>query len=167
MNWEQHKKIPPNIVCALLGFVTSAVSSLQPHGLLCPWLLCPRLLCPWDSPGMNTGVGCHFLLQGTFPTQESNPGQVDSLLYEPQGRPVILERVACPFSSGTFRPRNQTGVSYIAGGFFTSWATQVCILLNFLTFTHWLAFLFLKMFCKFFSLLPCNPLQTLIFLLSR
>ena len=22
-----------------------------------------RLLCPWDSPGKNTGVGCHFLLQ--------------------------------------------------------------------------------------------------------
>ena len=31
-------------------------------------------LCPWDSPGKNTGVGCHFLLQGIFPTQESNPG---------------------------------------------------------------------------------------------
>ena len=26
------------------------------------------LLCPWDSPGKNTGVGCHFLLQGIFPT---------------------------------------------------------------------------------------------------
>ena len=22
-----------------------------------------RLPCPWDSPGKNTGVGCHFLLQ--------------------------------------------------------------------------------------------------------
>ena len=26
-----------------------------------------RLLCPWDSPGKNTGVGCHTLLQGIFP----------------------------------------------------------------------------------------------------
>ena len=26
-------------------------------------LLYNRLLCPWDSPGKNTGVGCHFLLQ--------------------------------------------------------------------------------------------------------
>ena len=25
-----------------------------------------RPLCPWDSPGKNTGVGCHALLQGTF-----------------------------------------------------------------------------------------------------
>ena len=31
-----------------------------------------RLLCPWDSPGKNTGVGCHALLQGTFLTQELN-----------------------------------------------------------------------------------------------
>ena len=33
-----------------------------------------RLLCLWDSPGKNTGVGCHFLFQGNFPTQELNPG---------------------------------------------------------------------------------------------
>ena len=32
-----------------------------------------RLLCPWDSSGMNTGVGCHALLQGIFLTQGSNP----------------------------------------------------------------------------------------------
>ena len=33
-----------------------------------------RLLCPWDSPGKNTGVGCHFLLQGIFLTQGPNSG---------------------------------------------------------------------------------------------
>ena len=32
----------------------------------------PARLCPWDSPGKNTGVGCHFLLQGIFLTQGSN-----------------------------------------------------------------------------------------------
>ena len=32
--------------------------SLQPHGQQPT-----RLPCPWDSPGKNTGVGCHFLLQ--------------------------------------------------------------------------------------------------------
>ena len=32
------------------------------------------LLCPWASPGKNTGVGCHFLRQGIFPTQGSNLG---------------------------------------------------------------------------------------------
>ena len=30
-------------------------------------------LCPWDCPCKNTGVGCHSLLQGIFPTQGSNP----------------------------------------------------------------------------------------------
>ena len=32
-----------------------------------------RFLCPWDSPGKNTGVGCHFFLQGIFPIQGSKP----------------------------------------------------------------------------------------------
>ena len=43
--------------------------SLQPYGLHTS-----RLLCPWDSPGRNTGVGCHFLLQAIFPTRQLNPG---------------------------------------------------------------------------------------------
>ena len=42
--------------------------SLWPQGL---WP--PRYLCSWDSPGKSTGVGCHALLQGIFPTQRSNP----------------------------------------------------------------------------------------------
>ena len=55
----------------------------------CPALLWPcgrqpaRLPCTWDFPGKNTGVGSHFLLQGIFLTQGSNPSplhwQVDSL----------------------------------------------------------------------------------------
>ena len=38
------------------------------------WTIATRLLCPWDFPGNSTGVDCHFLLQGIFPTQGSNPG---------------------------------------------------------------------------------------------
>ena len=49
-------------------WVASVVSdSVWPYGLQTP-----RLLCPWDSPGKNTGVGCHFLLQGIVPSQGSN-----------------------------------------------------------------------------------------------
>ena len=33
-----------------------------------------RLFCPWDFPGKNTGVNCHFLLQGILPTQGLDPG---------------------------------------------------------------------------------------------
>ena len=41
---------------------------------LCDPMDCsPPGSCPWDSPGKNTGVGCHALLQGIFPTQGSNP----------------------------------------------------------------------------------------------
>jgi len=36
------------------------------------WTKPTRLLCLWGSPGTNTGVGYYFLLQGIFPTQESN-----------------------------------------------------------------------------------------------
>ena len=43
--------------------------SLRPHGLQPA-----SFLCPWNCPGKNTGVGCHSLLQGVFPTQRSNPG---------------------------------------------------------------------------------------------
>ena len=43
--------------------------SLRPHGLQLT-----RLLRSWDFPDKNTGVGCHFLLQGVFPIQGSNPG---------------------------------------------------------------------------------------------
>ena len=40
-----------------------------------PWTVaCTRLLHPWDFPGKSTRVGCHFLLQGIFLTQGSNPG---------------------------------------------------------------------------------------------
>ena len=41
---------------------------MQPHGLYST-----RLLCPLNSPGKNTGVGGHSLLQGIFPTQGLNP----------------------------------------------------------------------------------------------
>ena len=67
-----------------------------------------------DSPGKNTGVGCHALLQGIFPTLGSNPGlpYCRQILYclSHQGSPRILEWVAYPFSRGTSWPRNRTGV---------------------------------------------------------
>ena len=52
-----------------------------------------RLLCPWNSPGKKTRVGCHFLLQGIFPTQGSKPGLAHcrQILYQlsHQGSPYI------------------------------------------------------------------------------
>ena len=48
--------------------------SLQSCPTLCDPTDCsPPGSSPWDSPGKNPGVGCHALLQGIFPIQESNP----------------------------------------------------------------------------------------------
>ena len=96
--------------------------SLQRHGL---WS-------PWNSPGQNTGEGSLSLLQGIFPTQGSNPGfpHCRQMLYQlsHKGSQRILEWVAYPFSSGSSQPRNWTGVSCIAGGFFTSWAIRKALI---------------------------------------
>ena len=92
--------------------------SLWPHGLYSPW----------NFPGQNTGVGSLSLLQEIFLTEGSNLGLLHcrQILYQlsHKGSPRILDWVTYPFSSGSSRPRNQTGVSFIAGGFFTSWATR-------------------------------------------
>ena len=60
----------------------------------------PRLLCPWDRPGKNTGMACHFLLQGIFPKQGSNLcllclllWQVDSLPLSHPGSPPFQRYV--------------------------------------------------------------------------
>ena len=54
---------------------------------LCPTFWDPMdcNLCPWNSPGKNTGVGSHSLLQGIFPTQGSNPGlpHFRQIIYHP------------------------------------------------------------------------------------
>ena len=42
-----------------------------------------RLPCPWDSPGKNTGVGCHFLLQCVKVKSESEAGQSCLTLSDP------------------------------------------------------------------------------------
>ena len=56
-----------------------------------------RLLCPWDSPGKNTGVGCHALPQRTLPTQGLDPcllrlwrRQAGSFPLAPPGKPYWL-----------------------------------------------------------------------------
>ena len=114
-----------------------------------PWTVDTRLLCPWDFSGKNTRVDCHFLLQGIFPTQESNLGLLHhrEILHclSRQGSPGILEWAAYPFSRGSCWPRNQTRLSWIAGGFFTRratreaqerWSTVKIIIIDSILFFH-------------------------------
>ena len=62
--WANIKVCLPKGVCVC---VHSRVWLLRPHK---PQPA--RLLCPWNFPGKNSGVGCHFLLQGIFLNQGSN-----------------------------------------------------------------------------------------------
>ena len=77
--------------CVCLCVCRSVMShSLRPQGLYPA-----RLLCPWDSPGKNTGAGCHSLVQGIFPAQRLNLGLLHyrQILYRlsHQGSPMIKQ----------------------------------------------------------------------------
>ena len=76
--------------------------SLQPHR----WQP-TRLLCPWDSPGKNTGVGCHFLLQCMKVKSESEVAQSCPTLSDPMD--CSLQSMA-PRSMGFSRQEYWSGV---------------------------------------------------------
>ena len=44
----------------------------------------------WDSPGKNTGGGCHALLQGIYLTQGSNPSLLHLLHWQLGSLPLVL-----------------------------------------------------------------------------
>ena len=82
-------------------------NSLLPHRLQS----IRKFLCPWNFPGKNTGVVCHFLLQGIFLTQGSNPcflhllhWQADSFQLSPLGSPIYTE-----YSVWTFKVIHKLG----------------------------------------------------------
>ena len=103
-------------------------NSLQSHGLQ------PiRLLCPWDFSGKDTGVVCHFLLQGIFPTKGLNPGLLHcrQILYQlsSQGSPLrpwdmtIFPTVQQVPYIGTFRLQTFKDVNmhlHVQSRYFTS-----------------------------------------------
>ena len=80
-----HHGLPPFVTFSWSTEVESAELSVLclRKAAVCAVLLCPTLCKPLNyslpgfsvhgSPGKNTGVGCHFLLQGIFPTQGLNP----------------------------------------------------------------------------------------------
>ena len=126
-----------HILCLL--HAAAAAKSLQSCPTLRPHRWQPtRLPCPWDSPGKNTGVGCHFLLQRMKVKSESEVTQSCLTLSDPMdcslpGSTVhgifqarILEWGAISSSRGSSQPKDRTCISYIsalAGGFFTSSTT--------------------------------------------
>ena len=90
--------------------------SLWPHGLLPA-----RLLCPWNSLGKNTGVICHALLQGIFPTQGSNPSLLHcrQVLYYWATREAQTEYM-CPSKNSYVEILISCGMA-LRGGVFGRW----------------------------------------------
>ena len=82
-------------LCTLLAYVCA--KSLQSCLTIIVWTTGPAsLLCPRDSPGRNTGVGCHALLQRIFLTKGLNqrvlhllPWEAGSLTLAPPGKPIL------------------------------------------------------------------------------
>ena len=101
----------------MLSLSSVMLDSLRPHGRSPPGSSVHGLL-----------QASHTLLQGIVPTQGLNPGlpYCRRILYQlsHRGSQSILEWVAYPFSSGSSQPRNRSGVSCIAGRFFTNLAVR-------------------------------------------
>ena len=125
-------KTPCSWTCLHLDLLTMITQScptfLQPHGLLFT-----RLLCPQNSPGKNTGVGSHSLLQRIFPPQGLNPG----LLHCRRGILYHLSHLGSAYHTGPLvqwfldscciHPLHK----YYLSGYTQQW-TEVCVLMEFI-----------------------------------
>ena len=75
--WKNHENTTltegsqsPQVTNCMIPFIGGGLVAKSCLTLATPWTCQPAwFLCPWDSPGRNTRVGCHFLLQAIFPTQ--------------------------------------------------------------------------------------------------
>ena len=70
----------------------------MPNSFVTPWTIALQAPLPWDFQGKNTGMGCHFFLQGIFTTQGLNPHllhwQVVYLPLSHQGSPPCMLSIA-------------------------------------------------------------------------
>ena len=89
-------------VCVCV-WVCVCVSAAQLCLTLCNPVDCsPPGLCPWNSPSRNTGVGCHALLQGIFPTQGSNLHLLQCVTRSPGEKKVMQMKSTGPGLERTF-----------------------------------------------------------------
>ena len=116
MLWDMRRELQSYLRSESIAPVSTASAAAAKSCQSCPTLVRPhrrqrtRLLRPWDSPGKNTGVGCHFLLQCMKVKSESEVAQLCPTLCDPMdcslpGTSVhgifqarVLEWVAIAFS---------------------------------------------------------------------
>ena len=85
-----------NMRCTILSIRVTEEDMTYYHSFSCVqlfamlWTVALQLLCPWDSLGKNTGMGCHVLLQGIFPTQGRNMCLLCLLLWQVGSLPLAL-----------------------------------------------------------------------------
>ena len=109
IKWRFFQRLKIERPCVLACWVAWVTyDSWRPYGL---WLT--GLLCPWDSPGKNTGMDCHALLQEIFLTPGSNPCllcllylQVCSLPLAQLGKPRMIIWLSNP------APRHVSGENH-------------------------------------------------------
>ena len=111
-----------------LGVSRSVMSdSLRPYGLEPA-----RLLCPWYSPGKNTGVVSHSLLQGIFPTQGLNlisciAGRFFIIWASREALPFLLKKfLACRTACRILVPWSEIEPEHpvLAGQSLNQWTTR-------------------------------------------
>ena len=103
--WRTVWRVPLKLGIKLPRAVLCLVAQLCPS--LCNPMDCspPGYSAHGDSPGKNTEVGCHALLQGIFPTQgrsHSPAVQADPLLSEPPGKPINTGVASLSLLQGVF-----------------------------------------------------------------
>ena len=78
-----HHHVIKHLSHVVTKLLQSCLTLYYPHELQPP-----RHLCQWGFPGKNTGVGCHSLLQGIFPTQGSNLSLLCPLHWQAHSLPL-------------------------------------------------------------------------------
>ena len=84
---------PKTTTTLFIGYACMRAKSLQSCLTVTLWMQPARLLCTWNFSGKNTGVDCHSLLQGIFPTHISYVSCIGRwILYHqrPLGSPYLL-----------------------------------------------------------------------------
>ena len=110
----------------------AAAKSLQSCPTLCdPTDGSPQGSCPWDSPGKNTGVGCHFLLQCMKVKSESEVAQLCPTLRNPMDCSLPSS-----FIHGIFQARVLEWGAVAFSAKFTYWCPNTGIL-YYSYFTYW------------------------------
>ena len=110
------------VVCVLVAQSCPALCNPIDYSL-------PYILCPWGFSRQEYWSGLPCPPPGVLPNPGIKPRslalQADSLPTEPPGKPRNTGMGSLTLFRGSFQPRNQTGVSCIAGGFFTSWTGAI------------------------------------------